>query len=310
MHFLVFGGTGLIGTRLIEMLAASNFAVSVFSRNKPKASRLLPGQVRIIEWDAAEETTLREHFTGDYSIINLAGENIGKKLWNKKQKEKILVSRTGVTRLIVEVVKQSKTKPGSILQASATGYYGPFPSKECTERSPKGAGFLAGVVDTWEKSLLELDNTGIRIVFLRTGMVLSRKGGILKAFSAPTRYFLGGYFGDGKQQLPWIHIDDEVSAIRFLLENKAAEGAFNLVSPNPVDMKKLCTGIGARLNRTCRVRIPACLPRLINREMADELLLSSQHILPEKLISLGFHFRYPTLDEALDELFPGKTKPK
>jgi uncharacterized protein (TIGR01777 family) len=308
MQLLVFGGTGLIGTRLIDMLAASGYAVTVFSRNKTKASQVLPGEVKIIEWDADDEAALLQHFHGDYSIINLAGENIGKKLWTKKQKARILLSRTGVARLIVQAVKQSSAKPVSILQASATGYYGPSPSKGCDESSPKGTGFLADVVDSWERSLLEHDNIGIRIVFLRTGVVLSGEGGALKALSAPFSYFMGGYIGDGKQQVPWIHITDEVSAIRFLLESKTAQGAFNLVSPNPADMKTLCMGIGARLHRPCRMRIPSFLPRLISRDMANELLLSSQHIVPEKLISLGFQYRYPSLDEALDQLFPTTTR--
>lgn len=300
MRICIFGGTGFIGRRLSELLVADGYEVLVFSRNYT-GFYSNPGNIRIIEWSAEISDTLLPYFKGDYSIINLAGENIGSGLWLKSKKERILNSRIGITGLIREACIRSAKNPKCIIQGSASGFYGSG-NELITEESQKGNGFLADVTDRWEKIFRNEDRLRSRIVFIRTGLVLGKDAGLLNRMLPAFRLYSGGYPGKGNQYLPWIHIEDEVNAIRFLLRSETAKGPYNLCSPNPVTFRTFCKTMSLILHKPCWLRIPPVLLRILPGNMGRELFLSNQQIIPEKLLNEGFNFSFPNIKPALENL--------
>jgi uncharacterized protein (TIGR01777 family) len=168
------------------------------------------------------------------------------------------------------------------------------------ENAQPGSGFLANVCTQWEETAKAVERFGVRYAIIRTGMVLSRDGGALPRIATPFKFFLGGYPGTGLQRVSWIAIDDEVAAIRFLMENSQLSGAYNLTSPNAVTMKQLCQTIGRTLKKPCWLPIPALALRLAFGKMADEILMASQQVIPARLIKAGFNFAYPNIAEALE----------
>jgi len=302
MKIIIFGGTGFIGRALIKSLQQQNWEIYVVTRNVNKATQLIGNKVNILEWDAQNTHLVANIFTGLYAIINLAGENIGNKLWTKKQKLKILESRVSVARAISEMINHSLVKPKIVIQSSATGYYGSDMDLIFDESSLKGKGFLADLTEQWEGAL-ELDNKQkIRTVFIRTGLVLGRNEGLLAKLKIPFKFFFGGHFGNGKQWMSWIHIHDEVEAIKFLLLNEKSQGIYNLTAPEPVKMQEFCILTGTMLSRPSWLHIPSFILKFLPGNMAEEVLLSSQKIKPSRLLSEGFVFRYTHLEQALKDL--------
>jgi uncharacterized protein (TIGR01777 family) len=299
MKVLIFGGTGFIGRNLIPVLIKEGYKVIVFSRNIGSTSKFLNFQVEIVEWDVKTPQTILKYFHAPYSIINLAGESIGRKLWTIKQKHKILSSRLNITNAVVQAINNSDNKPRVILQGSATGYYGSSGDVIIDEYSKKGSGFLADVAEAWEKTLSLSNAKETRIVYLRTGIVLGPDGGILSKLITPFKLFAGGYFGNGKQWLPWIHISDVVNAIIFLLKNEKAKGVFNISAPKFIQMKDLAKYIGKALGRPSWFHIPAFVLKILLQEMADELLLTSQKVKPLRLLEAGFMFKFEDPEKAI-----------
>ncbi len=296
MKVLIFGGTGLIGQALMAHPSGEGVEWVVVSRRPAKVQ---PGSGRqVVSYDEKE---LLRHFRGVYGLINLAGAGIGDRPWTGSRRRLILESRLTVSKLISSLVAGADDKPRFIVQASAVGFYGSRGDEHLDEHSAPGKGFLPEVVEAWEKAL-QVD-PAIRTLYIRTGLVLSASGGFLGPLLPLYRLFAGGHFGNGKQWMPWIHVEDEVSAIHYLMEHGSASGVFNLVGPNPQRAAAFGRALGRALRRPSWLHIPAFLVRLIPSGFGEELLLTSQYVEPKRLLESGFTFRFPDLGPALNDLF-------
>ncbi len=297
---LITGGTGLIGKALAASLTDHGHEVTVLSRN-PEQAAGLPHSVRVEQWDARTAGDWCYLVDDADVIINLAGENIASGRWTAKRKRLILESRLNSGRAIVQAVESATYKPRVIIQASGIGYYGPCGSEEITEEMSAGRDFLAQLAMEWEASTSPVEAWGIRRAIIRTGVVLSTKGGALPRMSLPFRLFIGGRLGSGQQWLPWIHIADEVEAIRFLINSESASGPFNLSAPNPLTNKDFGRILGLQLSRPAFIPIPSFVLRFLFGEMAT-LLLYGQHAVPQRLLQLGFSFKFPEAESALQDI--------
>ncbi len=299
MNLVVTGGSGFVGARLLAQLERENHSLTVLSR-KPAA---YPGskQVRWISWDAHTPASWQEAVDGADGVIHLAGEPIAGKRWSAEQKSLLRQSRIGSTGLIVNALAMANRKPGFLINASAIGYYGPRGDETLTEESAPGSGFLSELCAAWEAQASKAKNLGVRVVLLRTGIVLGKGKGALAKMVPPFKYFIGGRLGSGKQWFPWIHLEDEVGLIKFLIENDRAEGAFNLTAPNPVTMDEFCKVLGKVLHRPSWAPVPASALSLMLGEMA-EMLVTGQRALPQAALRLGYEFKYPEVREALESL--------
>jgi uncharacterized protein len=302
MKYVIFGGTGFIGTELLKSAFFKDSNVVLVTRNPKNIHKIAGSNIHAVAYNGSLYENLKGHLTGEYGIINLAGESIGKWPWSSRQKEKILNSRVHITQAISDLVNKSPVKPIVIIQGSAAGYYGSDPAREWTESSPSGKGFLSTVVSRWENALTLDEPHKTRVVFIRTGLVLGNSGGLLPELQLAFRFFIGGHMGNGKQWMPWIHITDMVSAIEFLIRNNHLVGVFNLVSPHPVQMKTLMQSVGKRIGRPSWLHIPAFVLKLTLGQFAEELLLTSQKILPKALTKAGFEFGFPDSETALNNL--------
>ena len=283
---IITGATGFIGKQLVASLK-DQYDIVIFTQNIENAKKILGNSITAVYCDQTSENDINSNVEGAYGIINLAGENIGSRRWTKKQKAKILDSRIRIGIILIEAIINADKKPEVFIQASAIGYY--------------GYGFLADVTRQWEKST-DTINSGIRHIILRLGIVLGKDGGILKRILLPFKYFLGGYPGKGQQWISWIHINDVVDVISFILENSHLSGVYNLTAPNPVQNKYLIKVIGKIIKRPSWLSIPAIILILFFGQRAKELLLESTRIYPKRLLADGYKFSYSTIDKALKDL--------
>lgn len=236
------------------------------------------------------------------AVIHLAGANIADKRWSEKRKEEILNSRENGTRLLAEELSKLKHKPGLLISGSAIGFYGDTGDTIADENSQAGTGFLSEVAVKWEQATRAAEQAGIRTVHMRTGVVLSPDGGILKQMRVPFSLGLGGIVGDGKQYLSCVSIDDVVSMIQFLLKNKSIDGPVNLVSRKPVTNREFTRALASALHRPAFFPLPAPAARIMFGEMADALLLSSTRVLPARLQAAGYQFKDQGLEATLKSL--------
>ena len=301
MRVIISGGTGLIGRSLSVALMADGHEVTVLSRS-PVETLNMPDGVLSYRWNAQSAEGWGHLVDGADAIINLAGAGIGDKRWSKKRKEEIRRSRLQAGSAILEAVQAAKEKPGVLIQASAVGYYGHQENDmEITEDMPHGDGFLAGVCVDWELSTAPVERMGVRRPVIRTGVVLSRNGGAFPRLAKPFKFFVGGKLGSGDQWMPWIHIDDEVRAIQFLLKDGGASGPFNLCAPNPVRNREAARILGQAMGRPSALPAPAFALKALLGEMA-EIVLSGQRAVPARLLDRGFAFKHPELEDALRDL--------
>jgi uncharacterized protein (TIGR01777 family) len=300
MRVLITGGSGLIGRALAVNLVRNGNEVIILSR-RPERVTGLPAGVSTRWWDGHTIEGWNSLADGTDAIVNLAGENISSGRWTKERKRRILESRLNAGRAVVQAVEAAAHKPRIIVQASGVGYYGPCGSEEITEETQSGHDFLARLAVEWEASTAPLEGLGIRRVIIRTGVVLSTAGGALPRLLLPFRFFSGGRLGSGQQWFPWIHIADEVGAIRFLIENEKASGPFNLTSPTPLTNAEFSRLLGQRLRRPAFMPIPAFILRLLFGEMTTALL-DGQRAIPQRLSQLGFAFRFSEAGSALKDL--------
>ncbi len=301
MRVVITGGTGLIGKALAENLT-NGYDVVVLSRSPQKYSGEMPKGVKLVEYDPDSAETFVKQVDGAYAVINLAGAGVADKRWTDERKQLILDSRSKVGESVTEAIRRATTKPKVLLQSSAIGFYGDRGDEILTERSVGGEGFLADVVRQWEASTATVEGLGVRRVVLRTGVVLSADGGALPQLMLPFKFGVGGNLGDGEQWLPWIHIEDEVRAIRWLLENPKAHGVYNLSAPAPMKNTTVTQKLGTVLNRPTFVpAVPARVLKLVLGEMA-ETVLSSNRVIPERIRKEGFVFNYADLETALRDL--------
>ena len=297
---LIVGGSGLIGRALVEELGGHGYEVVILSRNPTKVGGL-PAGVNVEKWDGRTTKGGGGLVQAGCAIVNLAGASIADQRWTGTRKQVIVDSRVQAGQAVVDAVRQAGSKPAVIVQASATGYYGPDGPFDKTEDSPPGSDFLSHVCVSWEASTAAVEVERVRRVVVRTGFVLSDEGGALPRLATPFRYFIGGPLGNGRQWVPWIHIADEVGAIRFLIENSEASGVFNLTAPAPMTNLALSRELGVALGRPSLMPVPSLALRLIFGEMAD-MLLSGQRAIPSRLLAAGYVFRFPELRPALLDL--------
>lgn len=300
MRILITGGTGLIGRPLAAGLAVDGHEVIVLSRNPERATGL-PDGVRAERWDARTAGGWAHLAEGAGAIVNLAGESIGSGRWTQERKERILDSRLDAGRAVVQAVEQATEKPGVLIQASGIGYYGSRGGEVITESASPGDDWLARVAVQWEASTEPVEALGVRRAIIRTGVVLDAGEGALPRMLLPFRLFVGGPLAGGKQWLPWIHLQDEVAAIRFLIDNPEARGPFNLSGPNPVTNGQFGRALGRVLGRPSFVPVPGFALKLLLGEMST-LVLDGQRAMPQKLLDLGFGFRFLVAEAALKDV--------
>ena len=253
---LITGATGLIGTEVCKKLISEGKEITVFTRNPERAKKVLPGVKNYIEWDYERMDDWMNELNGKDAIINLAGANLGTKRWNDKYKRKIYDSRIISTRRLVEAIKDCNPRPKVFISASAVGYYGDRGNEILTEESKPGKDFLANLCSDWEKEATKIEESSLRRVSLRTGIVLSKKGGALKQFLLPYKLFIGGPLGNGQQWFPWIHIDDLTELIIYSLKNENITGPINCASPGIVRMKEFTKTLGRVLHRPSLFSVP------------------------------------------------------
>ena len=300
---IIAGGSGYIGNGIIRDLIQKNHEIVVLTRNPDRARETLPAEVKSVKWDAITGKDWFEQLKDTEAIINLTGENVGSGYWTAKKKQRILESRTNSVQAISDALDRSGKKMKLIIQISGISYYGNQGDQVLAESAASGDGFLAGVTVEWEKYAEKLKPFTSRLVILRTSPVLGREGGLVVRVALPFRLFLGGYPGDGKQWISWIHLEDVVGCINFVLSEENASGVYNLTSPNPIQGKDFFGSICKALHRPCWLRIPATPLKLFLGDMANDVLLPDQRAIPEYLLNDGFRFKYPELPEALHQIF-------
>jgi uncharacterized protein len=242
MNILVPGGTGLIGNVFTKALAAAGDEVWVLSRNPQKART--PAGVKVFRWDGKTSQGWDHLLEQADAVVNLSGENLAASSWTAERKRLIIASRVETGQAIVAGLKNITNRPKVLMQASAIGYYGPGDDRVLDETSPIGQDFLAQICSQWEASTQSVDTMGIRRVVIRSGLIQTAQGGMLPRLLLPFQLFVGGPLGDGRQWWPWIHMQDEVDAMVFLLKNPAAQGAYNLTAPEPVRMSEFGKTLG------------------------------------------------------------------
>ncbi|NDO83112.1 TIGR01777 family protein [Citrobacter sp. NCU1] len=295
MEIVVTGGTGLIGRHLIPRLLESGHQVTVVTRNPEKARQILDS--RVILWKGLEDKKNLNHVD---AVINLAGEPIADKRWTEQQKERLCQSRWSMTQKLADLINASDTPPAVLISGSAAGYYGDLGEVVVTEEEPPHNEFTHKLCARWEQIASSAQSEKTRVCLLRTGVVLAPKGGILAKMIPSFRIGMGGPIGTGRQYLAWIHIDDMVNGILWLLDHEL-QGPFNMVSPYPVRNEQFAHALGHALNRPAIVRVPATAIRLLMGE-SSVLVLGGQRALPKRLEAAGFTFRWYDLEEALADV--------
>ena len=301
MRVLVAGGTGLIGSALIGSLRDSNCEVTVLTRSPERNQALMQNGVRLVRWDGETAEGWSHLVSQVDAIVNLAGEGIADGRWSTERKERIRQSRVGAGNALVSAIRDAESVPKTLIQSSAVGYYGPGKDEIMTEQTSAGKDFLAGVCADWEASTAEVEAMGVRRVVIRTGVVLSGLGGALPRMTLPFRLFAGGPLGSGRQYFPWIHIADEVAAIRFLLENENSSGPYNLAAPDPPRNREFVRDLGRAMGRPSLLPTPSFALQLLFGEMST-VLLDGQRAVPARLLEDGYAFIFPETVAALGDL--------
>jgi uncharacterized protein (TIGR01777 family) len=296
MQILLTGGTGFIGKSLVKRLLQQGQTLTILSRNPKKASALFGNKITI--WSSISEWSEMTHFD---AVINLAGEPIIDKAWTAKRKQELLDSRVGITKQLVVAMQNAHKKPNIFLSGSAIGVYGDCGLTICTESATAGNDFAAQLCQQWEQAAHKAEALGVRVALLRTGLVLAKHGGMLAKMRLPFSLGLGSQLGNGQQIMSWIHLDDYIEAVLFLLDCEDCQGAFNMTAPNPETNQQFSRELARSLKRRVLFSTPewALKPVLGDRSL---LLFGGQNVIPSKLLSHSFQFRYPKLNDALKNI--------
>ena len=298
MRILIAGGTGMIGTALTKSFLADGHQVWVVTRSPQKAH--LPAGAAALGWNGLADALSRMDV-----VVNLVGESLSHWPWTKARRQRLLDSRVEAGKTLTQAFQTASPHPGVLIQASGVNYYGPHAQEPVTEADGPGKDFLAGLCLDWEASTQPVEKLGVRRVIIRSAVVLSAHAGILPIMLLPVRLFAGGPLGSGRQGLAWIHLADEVAAIRFLLENPLASGAFNLTAPDPISSAEFTRAAARQLHRPYWLPAPAFALRLVLGGMAT-LVLDGLYLRPARLQQLGFGFRFAALEPALRDLLREK----
>jgi uncharacterized protein len=321
MRILVAGGSGFLGRALTGTLTASGHHVTILTRQKVTSPDLpapspvegnvrgyerspsgTPG-VRLVNWTPDGTLGPWANVCGGTDIVvNLAGESIAARRWSAVRKAELIVSRIGPTRSLVRFIEHATPRPAAFVSSSAIGYYGDRDVEPLTETSRDGTDFLSELAYAWEQAALEAAAPSTRVAIVRTGIVLDPREGALAKMLLPFRLFAGGPFGSGRQYMSWIHRDDWVAMVKWLIESDRLSGPFNAAAPGAVPNAAFAKTLGRVLGRPALMPAPGFALKLLLGEMAGPLLLGSQRVVPEKALQSGFVFRFPELEPALRDL--------
>jgi len=300
MRVLISGGTGMIGEGLARSLLADGHQVWVLTRRTSPAH--LPPGAQPVRWDGCTTSGWQGLVAEMDAVVNLVGERLSRWPWTKELKRRLWNSRVEGGRALTMAIRNSPRQPAVLIQASGINYYGRHGQETLIETDPAGDDYLARLCRAWEDSTQPVETLGVRRAIARSAIVLDRRMGILPIMALSIRLFVGGPLGSGRQGLPWIHLDDEVGAIRFLIENEAARGAFNLTAPQPVSSADFLHSLARTLGRPFWLPVPAAALRLALGEMSA-LVLTGEYALPKHLTDLGYEFKYPSADAALQAIY-------
>ena len=296
MRILITGGTGLIGRHLCKALLAERYDLTVFSRNPgsvpAKCGAAVHAMAALAEWQPDKVFD---------AVINLAGEPIVDARWTEQRKQVLRASRVTLTEELVRRIAAAERKPVVLLSGSAVGYYGGLGDTELGETSEAGTDFPAQLCIDWEAAASAAEKLGVRVCLLRTGLILSKEGGLLGRMVPPFKLGLGARVGDGRQWMSWVHIEDYVAIVLRLLRDGQMRGPYNMTTPFPVTNAEFTAALAAVLRRPAPFAAPAVLLRLSMGESAS-LLLEGQRVLPTRLTEAGIQFKFPELGDALDDL--------
>lgn len=299
MKIFIAGGTGFIGSHLIEKLLAQGHEVTALARAPQNAGRLPPG-VKIIIGNPLKQGDWQRVVPEHQVIINLAGENIFTR-WTEDNKKRIRDSRILSTRNIVQALPRAPEQAVTLINCSAAGYFGFGDDEEKAENAPAGSDFLARVCVDWEEEAVQGEKYGVRVLRTRFGVVLGPQGGALTKMLPAFKLGIAGILGTGQQWFPWIHIDDLTAAIAFLVAQDEIRGPVNVCAPNPVRNKEFTSILGKVLHRPVILPVPAFVARMALGELST-VLLEGNRMVPEKLKARGFVFRFPDLESALRDI--------
>jgi uncharacterized protein (TIGR01777 family) len=298
MKVLITGGAGFLGAALTQSLLADGHQVWLLSRD-PQGARVPPG-AQAAAWNGRTAAGWGGLVNEMDAIVNLAGKSLASWPWTRAVKQEFWESRTNAGRAVVEAVSQAAHRPKVLIQSSGINHYG-LDGPMADEDTPPADDFLARLTVAWEESTRPVKALGVRRVVIRTAVVLGRDGGLLGLMALPVKLFAGGPIGGGKQAMPWIHLADEVGAIRFLMENEAARGPFNLIAPEAGSNADFYRQLAKALHRPYWFPTPAFLLRLVLGEMSS-LVVDGRFARPKRLMELGYRFQFPSLQAALADL--------
>jgi uncharacterized protein (TIGR01777 family) len=301
MRILIAGGRGFLGRRLSQSLLEDGHEVWVLTRRSLTEGEAESG-LRHLLWDGRSCDEWAEAINEMDAVVNLSGESIGRWPWSAHQKQRLRDSRLQPGEALVEAIRRARKRPAVFLQVSGVNHYG-TQGEEASEATPPGDDFLARLTCDWEASTQPVEELGLRRVVARLAVVLAASGGMLPRLALPVRLGLGGPIGGGRQAMPWIHEADAVGAMRFLIENPAARGPFNLVAPHRITNAEFLRLLARALRRPFWLPVPSFLLRLTLGEMSV-LVLEGRPVWPKRLLELGYHFRFERLEEALQAIYP------
>ena len=304
MKIVIAGGTGFLGRALVNHLAARGHDIVVLSRTPSPAQ--LPG--RQVGWDpdgglpttgTSEQLAWPGEIDGADAIVNLAGAGMADKRWSAARKDLLRKSRVRSTRSLVAAIRAATQRPSIFIQGSAVGFYGPSDDRVFDESFPPGADLLGDMCTAWEAEAHPVSALGPRLVIMRSGVVLAKDGGVLPPMVRPFKLFVGGPVATGHQYLSWIHRDDWLSFVTWAIDTPSVSGVYNVTSPAPVTNEEFSKAIGRAVQRPCWLRVPAFALRTLFGEMANDMLIHGQRVIPKRAQDAGFRFTYPAVDAAL-----------
>jgi uncharacterized protein (TIGR01777 family) len=314
MRIAITGGTGFVGGYLVPMLRQGGHEVVALARDEKRARTKLPEDTEVFEYNPYDAESVAEGLEGADAVINLAGAGLFSKRWSKAHMRMIRDSRVVGTRTLVEALGTLEKKPSVLISGSAIGFYGPRPGDEICEEDEldpcqfRPRDFLAGVCKEWESAARKAELLGMRVVRLRTGIVLGKGEGALGAMETPFKLGGGGPVASGKQVMSWIHVEDLCRMIIWALEAPAVAGALNGTAPNPVTNKEFAKALGRALGRPAFIPTPGPMLRMILGKVA-QVIVNGQRVPPLKAQALGFTFHYPTIDDALRAIYSKQAEP-